>query len=188
MQLHVQFHKSGIDAFFASPYVILRHLTGIASHGPGWSVLPVYNPYGNSAAANELKKRIGASGDIREAVALDIGLQHHFVKISGTSVEDRNFNAAGQQILTTSSRLNSDSKMLLPSIGVVFDATDLIQLFTGYSRNFAAIGDWAIEKTDTDFANLRPEVATNYEIGARFQGRGLRSRSTASSTTTRSSS
>ena len=121
-----------------------------------------------------VKLHVADTWNITEALTLDAGLQHYFVKISGTSVEDRNFNSAGQQISTTRSKVDSDSNMLLPSVGIVFDATERLQLFAGYSRNFAAIGDWAIEKTGTDFSNLNPEVATNYEIGTRYRGAGVR--------------
>lgn len=120
------------------------------------------------------KLHIADTWKITDTLTLDAGLQHYFVKISGTSVEDRNFNSQGQQISTTEASVNSDSNMLLPSVGVIFDATSQIQLFAGYSRNFAAIGDWALEKTGTDFANLNPEVATNYELGARFRANGIR--------------
>ena len=121
-----------------------------------------------------VKLHIADTWNITDALTLDAGLQHYFVKISGTSVEDRNFNSSGQQISTTRSKVDSDSNMLLPSVGIVFDATERFQLFAGYSRNFAAIGDWAIEKTGTDFSNLNPEVATNYEIGTRYRGAGVR--------------
>lgn len=121
-----------------------------------------------------VKLHVADTWNITDALTLDAGLQHYFVKISGTSVEDRNFNSAGQQISTTRSKVDSDSNMLLPSVGIVFDATERLQLFAGYSRNFAAIGDWAIEKTGTDFSNLNPEVATNYEIGTRYRGAGVR--------------
>jgi iron complex outermembrane receptor protein len=121
-----------------------------------------------------VKLHVADTWNITDALTLDAGLQHYFVKISGTSVEDRNFNSAGQQISTTRSKFDSDSNMLLPSVGIVFDATERLQLFAGYSRNFAAIGDWAIEKTGTDFSNLNPEVATNYEIGTRYRGAGVR--------------
>jgi iron complex outermembrane receptor protein len=56
----------------------------------------------------------------------------------------------------------------LPSIGAVYDVTDNLQVFGGYSRNFGAIGDWALEKTGTDFKNLEPEIAQNLEAGVRY--------------------
>ncbi len=149
------------------PYIDIRK-------GPIASDVVYREDFRQNFKTDVVKLHIADTWSITDALTLDVGLQHYFVKISGTSVEDRNFNAAGQQISTTNSRVDSDSTMLLPSIGVVFDATDRIQVFAGYSRNFAAIGDWAIEKTGTDFANLRPEVATNYELGARFNGRGVR--------------
>jgi iron complex outermembrane receptor protein len=45
-----------------------------------------------------------------------------------------------------------------------------LQLFAGFSRNFGAIGDWALEKTGTDLRSLQPEVTDNYEAGLRYRG------------------
>lgn len=149
------------------PYLDIRR-------GPIASDVVYREDFRQNFKTDVFKLHIADTWKITDTLTLDAGLQHYFVKISGTSVEDRNFNSQGQQISTTESSVNSDSNMLLPSVGLIFDATPQIQLFAGYSRNFAAVGDWALEKTGTDFANLNPEVATNYEIGARFQTRGLR--------------
>jgi iron complex outermembrane recepter protein len=108
---------------------------------------------------------------VSDRMTVSLGLQHYLVDIEGASAEPGiNFNAQGVQTSTTRLAVNSDSEDLLPSIGVVYDATDAVQLFAGWSRNFGAIGDWALEKTGTDLRNLEPEVSNNFEAGLRFRG------------------
>ncbi len=111
--------------------------------------------------------------NISERLTVSAGLQSYFVDIEGTSLEDRNFTA-GVQTSTTELAVNSDSDDLLPSVGVVYDATNSLQVFAGYSRNFGAIGDWALEKTGTDLSGLEPETTDNYEAGVRFRGANVR--------------
>lgn len=115
---------------------------------------------------------------VTDKLLISLGLQHYLVDIKGTSVEAGNFNSAGQQISTTQLAVNSDSNELLPSIGAVYDVNDSLQLFGGYSKNFGAIGDWALEKTGTDLTSLEPETSQNIEAGLRFDTSGLRAAAT----------
>ena len=115
---------------------------------------------------------------VTDKLLISLGLQHYLVDIEGTSVEAGNFNSAGQQISTTQLAVNSDSNELLPSIGAVYDVNDSLQLFGGYSKNFGAIGDWALEKTGTDLTSLEPETSQNIEAGLRFDTSGLRAAAT----------
>jgi iron complex outermembrane receptor protein len=149
------------------PYIDIRK-------GPIASDVVYREDFRQNFKTDIVKLHIADAWQATDRLLIDVGLQHYFVKVKGSSVEDRNFNATGQQISTTRQSLNSDSDMLLPSIGAVYDVTDQIQFFAGYSRNFAAIGDWALEKTGTDFGKLEPEVATNIDVGVRYAGRGLR--------------
>jgi iron complex outermembrane receptor protein len=105
---------------------------------------------------------------VTEELTVSLGLQHFLVDISGQTRDESRYAADGTFNGFLMSSVNSDSDELLPSIGVVYDFTDDLQVFGGYSRNFGAIGDWALEKTGTDFANLQPEVSDNLEIGARY--------------------
>lgn len=149
------------------PYIDIRK-------GPIASNVVYREDFRQSFKTDVVKLHVADTWKLSDRLTVDLGLQHYFVKVSGSSVEDRNFNAAGQQVSTTRSAFKSDSNMLLPSIGLVFDAAEGLEMFAGYSRNFAAIGDWAIEKTGTDFANLKPEVADNFEAGVRYRGNGVR--------------
>ena len=118
---------------------------------------------------------------ITDRLTLSLGLQHYLVDIEGASVEApssatalNQFDASGNQVGVKRLAVNSDSDDLLPAVGAVYDATDSVQLFAGWSRNFGAIGDWALEKTGTDLANLEPEVTDNYEAGLRFRADRVR--------------
>jgi iron complex outermembrane receptor protein len=153
------------------PYIDIRR-------GPIASGVVYREDFRQNFQTDLFKLHIADTWTPTDRLTVDFGLQHYFVDISGESVEDRNFNAAGQQISTTVSELNSDSDMLLPSIGAVYDLTDNLQIFGGYSRNFAAIGDWAIEKTGTDFSKLKPEAATNIDLGLRYSSRRVRAAAT----------
>jgi iron complex outermembrane receptor protein len=122
---------------------------------------------------------------ITDRLTLSLGLQHYLVDIKGTSVEApssatvlNQFDADGNQTGVRRLAVNSDSDELLPAVGIVFDATDSLQLFAGYSKNFGAIGDWALEKTGTDLSSLKPEVSSNYEAGFRYRGDRLRGAAT----------
>jgi len=115
--------------------------------------------------------------NVTDRLTLSAGLQSYLVDIEGTSLEDRNFTA-GVQTSTTNLALNSDSDELLPSLGLVFDANDNLQFFAGFSRNFGAIGDWALEKTGTDLSSLEPETTDNIEAGLRFRGERIRGAAT----------
>ena len=149
------------------PYLDIRR-------GPIASDITYREDFRQNFKTDSFKFHIADTWQVTDQLTIDLGVQHYLVDVEGTSVEDRNFNAVGQQISTTASAFESDSNEFLPSVGVVFEATDQIQVFAGYSKNFAAIGDWAVEKTGTDFTNLKPEVATNIEAGVRFTGDRIR--------------
>jgi iron complex outermembrane receptor protein len=111
---------------------------------------------------------------VTDTLTVSLGLQHYLIDIEGTSVEPANFNARGERISTQMLSANSDSDDILPSVGVVYNATDDIELFAGFARNFGAIGDWALEKTGTDLSGLKPEVTNNFEAGLRFRSLPVR--------------
>ncbi len=125
-----------------------------------------------------VKLHIADTWKVNERLTLDFGLQHYTVDIAGTSAEDKNFDANGVQISTTRLALSSNSDELLPSVGVVYQVNDQIQAFAGYSKNFGAIGDWALEKTGTVLDSLKPEVATNIDLGLRFKSERVRAAAT----------
>jgi iron complex outermembrane receptor protein len=143
-------------------------------NGPA-AVGPIYRQdFDQHFETNLWKFYVADDWSVTDRLTLSFGLQHYLVDIEGESVEAANFNAQGQQISTTRLSANSDSDDLLPSIGAVYDATDNLQVFAGWSRNFGAIGDWALEKTGTDLGSLRPEATDNYEAGLRFRADRLR--------------
>lgn len=126
-----------------------------------------------------IKLHIADDWQVTDNLLISAGLQHYMIDIKGVSIEGAQFNAAGQLVAPRSLAASSDSDELLPSIGAVYDLTDELQVFAGYSKNFGAIGDWALEKTGTDLSSLRPETAQNIEVGLRFVGDNLRGSATA---------
>jgi len=140
-------------------------------NGPA-AIGPVYRQDFEQTFKTDLWKfYIADDWAVNDRLTLSFGLQHYLVDIEGTSAEPGiNFNAQGVRTSTTRLAVNSDSEDLLPSLGLVYDASDSVQLFAGFSRNFGAIGDWALEKTGTDLRNLKPEVTDNFEAGLRYRG------------------
>jgi len=105
---------------------------------------------------------------VTEDLTISLGLQHFLIDISGQTRDESRYAADGTFNGFLTSSVNSDSDEILPSVGAVYDVNDDLQVFGGYSRNFGAIGDWALEKTGTVFARLQPEVSENFEVGARY--------------------
>ncbi len=126
-----------------------------------------------------VKLHIADDWQVTENLLISAGLQHYLIDIEGISIEGAQFNSSAQLIAPRNLAVNSDSDDLLPSVGVVYDLNDELQVFAGYSKNFGAIGDWALEKTGTDLSTLRPEIAQNLEGGLRFVGTDLRASATA---------
>lgn len=73
--------------------------------------------------------------------------------------------------------LNSDSDVLFTA-GAIYNATDNLELFAGFSQNFAAIKDNVIEgsasATNPDIPALEGETADNFDFGVRFSNSWLR--------------
>jgi iron complex outermembrane receptor protein len=126
-----------------------------------------------------VKLHVADDWQVTDNLLVSAGLQHYMIDIQGISIEGAQFNAAGQLIAPRNLAASSDSDELLPSIGAVYRLTDELEVFAGYSKNFGAIGDWALEKTGTDLSSLRPETAQNIEVGLRFAGDNLRATATA---------
>ncbi|TNE66185.1 MAG: TonB-dependent receptor [Alphaproteobacteria bacterium] len=78
--------------------------------------------------------------------------------------------------------LSSDSKILFTA-GALFSATDNLDLFAGYSQNFAAIKDAVIEgqasATNPEIPDLEGETADNFDVGFRFGNAWLKATVTA---------
>lgn len=115
-----------------------------------------------------IKLHIADDWTVNDRLTVNFGLQHFIIDISGTTKDESRFSADGTYNGPTAASVNSDSSELLPSLGAVYDVTDSLQIFGGYARNFGAIGDWALEKTGTDFKKLEPEITQNLELGARY--------------------
>ncbi len=126
-----------------------------------------------------VKVYVADDWQVTDRLLLSAGLQHYMIDIEGISIEGAQFNSTGQLIAPRNLAASSDSDELLPSLGAVYRLTDDFEVFAGYSKNFGAIGDWALEKTGTDLSKLEPETASNIEVGARYNGDRLRASATA---------
>ncbi|MDP4530356.1 TonB-dependent receptor [Alkalimonas delamerensis] len=91
---------------------------------------------------------------------LTVGLQKYLVDISRTD----NLNGLGKDSISSNSSW-------LPSAGLVYGLTDRLEVFAGYSENFKAIADSILESQQAeDLGDLRPETATNMDLGLRYFG------------------
>jgi len=95
------------------------------------------------------------------------GIKKFFVDLSR---EDNFGNEAKQE-------LDSDSDILITA-GVVYNATDNLEVFGGFSQNFAAIKDNVIEgrasASNPNIPDLEGETADNFDIGIRYSNEWLR--------------
>ncbi|MEX0299253.1 MAG: TonB-dependent receptor [Kordiimonas sp.] len=71
----------------------------------------------------------------------------------------------------------SDSDILFTA-GLNFEATEELELFAGFSQNFAAIKDSMVEnaatRADLDLSDLEPETADNFDVGLRFNSGNIK--------------
>ena len=122
---------------------------------------------------------IADTWQVTDQLTLSAGIQHYLIDIEGTSAESGiEYRSRGELVGRRSLAVNSDSKEILPSVGVVYEVSPSLQVFAGYAKNFGAIGDWALERTGTDLSKLEPEFTQNYEAGVRFDGESLRAAAT----------
>lgn len=76
-------------------------------------------------------------------------------------------------VATNNLSVNSDSDTLL-SAGFVADMPiDGLEVFGGYSENFAAIKDAVLERDDADVSLVVPEEAQNIDLGLRYSSPGF---------------
>jgi iron complex outermembrane receptor protein len=120
-----------------------------------------------------VKFHVSDTWRVSDQLTVNGGLQSFKVDISGRSIEDKNIGPNGELLGASRLSVSSDSD-LLPSLGAVYEVNDSLQLFAGYSRNFGAIGDWALEKTGTDLSRLKPETADSVDVGLRYRSDRLR--------------
>lgn len=103
------------------------------------------------------------------------GVQKYLIDIDG---ETEGWDAYGKPVAPLKTSLNADSKLLF-SVGGLYQVKPGLQAFAGFSQNYGAVGDWALEKTQTDTSNLKSSVANDYEAGLRYHGPRLSAQVTA---------
>jgi len=103
------------------------------------------------------------------------GIQKYLIDIEG---ETEGWDAYGKSVAPFKTALNADSDVLF-SLGALYRVNDTLQAFAGFSQNYGAVGDWALEKTQTDISKLKSSVADDFEAGLRFHGRRFSAQATA---------
>lgn len=94
------------------------------------------------------------------------GVQKYLIDIKG---QTEGWDAYGKSTSPLRTALNADSDVLF-SLGALYRVNPNLQAFAGFSQNYGAVGDWALEKTQTDTSKLKSSVASDYEAGLRFHG------------------
>tara|TARA_R110002096_G_scaffold266710_1_gene460258 strand:- start:53387 stop:55798 length:2412 start_codon:yes stop_codon:yes gene_type:complete len=100
-------------------------------------------------------------------LTLNGGIRKFFVDLTRTD----NFGVESQ------SKADSNSKLLFTG-GAVFNATDDLELFGGFSQNYAAIKDGIIEGS-AETSDVEGEKADNFDVGLRIRNDWLRASLTA---------
>ncbi|WP_172448601.1 TonB-dependent receptor domain-containing protein [Caulobacter mirabilis] len=103
------------------------------------------------------------------------GLQKYLIEIDG---ETEGWDAYGKSTAPLRTSLNADSDVLF-SLSALYRVNENLQVFGGFSQNYGAAGDWALEKTQTDTSKLKSSVADDFEAGLRFHGRRFSAQVTA---------
>lgn len=103
------------------------------------------------------------------------GVQKYLIDIEG---ETDGWDAYGKLTAPLKTALNADSDVLF-SLGALYQVNGSLQAFAGFSQNYGAVGDWALEKTQTDTSKLKSSVANDYEAGLRFHGQRFSAQATA---------
>jgi outer membrane receptor protein involved in Fe transport len=88
-----------------------------------------------------------------------IGAKKFIVELS----KNDNFNAANNI-----DNVDSDSDVLISGGFVATMPLEGLEVFAGYAENFAAIKDTVLERDSSTLTEIKPETATNFDIGLRY--------------------
>ncbi|OUL58180.1 TonB-dependent receptor domain-containing protein [Pseudoalteromonas ulvae] len=117
---------------------------------------PYWTQYKNVFNTDTLKLYVQDSINFSD-FTLNLGAQKYMVDIEKHD----------QFGLTPSTRVNSDSDVLL-SAGAVYQLSHELELFAGFSENFAAIKNEVLERDASTLTDIVPETAENIDLGVRF--------------------
>jgi len=122
---------------------------------------PYWTQYSNSFQTDTLKLYAQDTLDFGN-LSVNVGVQKYFVDIEKYD----NFAKA------VTGKVNSDSDVLF-STGVVYQINNDIEIFAGYSENFAAIKDGVLERDASALSEIEPETAENIDVGIRYSNDNL---------------
>ena len=92
-----------------------------------------------------------------QSLTLRAGVKQFYVDLDSSD----KFTAADKSV-------NSDSDLLLSAGAVWYTPVEGLEVFAGYSENFAAIKDQVLEADSSALDNVEPETAENTDLGVRF--------------------
>jgi iron complex outermembrane receptor protein len=117
---------------------------------------PYWTQYSNEYQTDTLKFYLQDTvyfGDL----SLNLGVQKYFVDVE-------KYDKFAKAV---TDKVESDSDVLF-SAGAIYALNEQIELFAGYSENFAAIKDTVLEDGASDLDAIEPETAENIDIGIRY--------------------
>ncbi|OUS31038.1 TonB-dependent receptor [Thalassotalea sp. 42_200_T64] len=122
---------------------------------------PYWTQYSNEFQTDTLKLYVQDTVDFGD-LSINAGAQKYLVDIEKTDV------FSGQKM----GKVNSDSDLLF-SIGGIYQLNANIELFAGYSENFAAIKDGVLERDASALEQIEPETAENIDLGLRYSNSNI---------------
>ena len=117
---------------------------------------PYWTQYSNKFQTDTLKLYVQDTLDFG-MLSVNIGAQKYLVDIEKTDIFTGEITG----------KVNSDSDVLF-STGAIYQVTDAIELFAGYSENFSAIKDGVLERDASTLNDIKPETAENIDLGLRY--------------------
>ncbi|MBU2970684.1 TonB-dependent receptor [Pseudoalteromonas sp. C2R02] len=132
-----------------------------ASQGPSYDEAAYRTQYDRSYTTKTFRWYLQDNINF-DALTLNAGVQQYLVDI----------NRVDNFIDKETGKINSDSD-LLASLGAVYDISDSLEIFTGFSQNFSAIKDEILESGLADLSEIAPETADNIDLGLRYQTQDL---------------
>lgn len=137
------------------------HKVSDTSVGPAFDEQPYWVQYSNDFPINTTKWYIENTMEVGD-FAVNLGLKQFLVDLERKD----NFDANNNLELAD----EGDSDVLLSGGLVYRTAMEGLELFAGYAENFAAFKDTILERSASEFDQLSPETAENFDIGARYAG------------------
>jgi len=117
---------------------------------------PYWTQYSNKFTTDTFKWYLQDTVTVGD-LTLNAGVQQYLVDL-------KKYNIFAKQV---EGKVNSDSNVLF-SVGGLYQVNENLEIFSGYSENFAAIKDGVLERDASALSDIKPETAKNTDLGLRF--------------------